>query len=66
MTLAISICRNSFPQQLGFLSDPEVRTLQERQGNLGVLSSSLVAPLYSGDLALLVFMARLKAGEREV
>lgn len=66
MTPATSIGRSSFPQQLGSLSDPEVRTLQERQGNVGVLSSSRVAPLYSGDLALLVFMAQLKAGEREV
>lgn len=65
MTPATSICRNSFPQQLGSLSDPAVRTLQERQGIWGVLSSSLVAPLYSGDLALLGFVARLQAGERE-
>ena len=68
----IFICRNSFLQQLGFLGDPEVWSLHERQGNCGVLFSLLVEGhlfffffFYSSHLALLEFMAQIKAAEGE-
>lgn len=64
------ICRNSFLQQLAFLGDPEVWNLRKTGKLWGFFSLDWwkVTPFfffffYSSHLALLEFMAQIKAAE---